>query len=60
MSSNVFALLKLLLTQTWRLFSGWYFPGTRITPAGFALFLLALSFGISLLKKHFMGGDSDG
>lgn len=60
MDQNVFLLLKALLEQTWRLFTGWYFPGTRITPAAFGFFCLALEFGVWLLKRYFLGGgDSD-
>lgn len=48
------------LAEIWRLFNGWYLPGTRITPGAILFFYLALSFGVWLMKKYFMGGgDSD-
>lgn len=59
MQSNAYLLLRMFLEQTWRLFTSWYIPGTRITPAALGFFFLALEFGIWLLKRHFMGGGDD-
>lgn len=59
MQSNVFLYLRTLIEQSWRLLSGWYLPGTHITPAAVGLFYLVLSLGVRLVKRYFMGSDSD-
>lgn len=59
MRSDVYVLMRGFFEQIWRLFTSWYIPGTHITPAALGFFYLALSFGVRLLRRYFMGGDSD-
>lgn len=40
MSSDAFTLLSGLFKAVWQLWTGWYIPGTNVTPAGFSLGIL--------------------
>lgn len=40
MTSDAFTILQTLITQCWRLFTEWCFPGTHATPAEMFMFLL--------------------
>lgn len=40
MSSDVLLLLGGLFRSVWTLFTGWYLPGTNVTPAAFSLSIL--------------------
>lgn len=42
----------------WRLFVSWYIPGTKITPAMWALFSLVLVTAVRFVKR-LMGGDTN-
>lgn len=44
-----------IFTQFWRLFTSWYIPGTNVTPAEFALFILFTS-----VLFRFLGDISKG
>lgn len=59
MTADAFLLMRGFIEQIWRLFNSWYIPGTRITPAAMGFFYLAVSLGVWLLKRYFMGGGDD-
>ena len=59
MTGDGLAVLKLLFVDIWRLFTSWCIPGTRITPAAWAFFSLAVVAALKLLRDYFLGGDSD-
>lgn len=40
MSADALSLLGGLFSAVWELFTGWYLPGTNVTPAAFALAIL--------------------
>lgn len=66
MSADVLYLLHGLFSALWTLFTGWYLPGTNVTPAAFALAILFIwlilrwivrIFGMQSSMKG--GGDSE-
>lgn len=59
MTADALIIVHFLFTEIWSLFTGWYFPGTNVTPASMAFFLLASYTVIRILKNYFTGG-SDG
>lgn len=44
MSADAIAIVKFLFETIWKLFTSWYIPGTNVTPAAMAFFLLVSSF----------------
>lgn len=59
MTADAILIVRFLFGQIWRLFTSWYIPGTRVTPAAMAMFMLAFVF----VLKHlgiFLGGDGRG
>ena len=40
MSADALLLLRGLFSAVWTLFTGWYLPGTNVTPAAFSLAIL--------------------
>lgn len=40
MTSDAVKIVQCLFTEIWRLFNGWYIPGTNVTPAMWAIFSL--------------------
>lgn len=40
MTDNAVLILECLFGTIWRLFTAWHIPGTNVTPAEFALFVL--------------------
>lgn len=59
-SGDFMLVLQALFGPIWSLFTDWCFPGTKITPAAWAFFSLTFVLVLSILKRYFMGGDSDG
>lgn len=57
MTSDALLVVHFLFTQIWSLFTSWYIPGTNVTPASMAFFLLASFAVIKILKMYFMGGS---
>lgn len=53
------AAVTALFSSVWQLFNGWYIPGTRVTPAGWAFFSLAVVAIFKIVKVYFMGRDGD-
>lgn len=46
MSNDAIAVVKCLFQTIWQLFSSWHIPGTDVTPAAFALFLISSGIGL--------------
>lgn len=42
MTSDALAILQFLFSAVWSLFTSWHFPGTHITPAEWAFFVLTV------------------
>lgn len=51
MTSDALQIVRLVFSQVWRLFTEWYVPGTNVTPAGWALFMLSFCLGIKIFKR---------
>lgn len=58
MSGEVLAFLTGCIAQFWHIFNGWYVPGTNVTPAGWAMFLLSAGVLFRFLKKLGFGSAS--
>lgn len=59
MSNDALWVVQTLFASIWSLFTSWYIPGTRITPAAMGFFLLVGSLVVRFLKFYFMDGGSD-
>lgn len=62
MRVDVFVFLQSFFALIWRFFSGWYIPGTNVTPAAFMLFLLFFALVLRLIRSLFgssVGGGRD-
>ena len=57
MTQDALAILQTVFTSIWRLFNGWYIPGTNTTPGMWAFFILSAFLSIRLFK-HFLSGSS--
>jgi len=44
MTADAIMIVKFLFETIWLLFTSWYIPGTRVTPAAMAFFLLVSVF----------------
>lgn len=55
MTSDAFQIVQLLFTSIWRLFTSFDIPGTKMTPAEWAFFLLFFSLFLRFLGKM-LGG----
>lgn len=53
MTQNALQVLSYILAWGWRFMTGWYIPGTNVTPGGLLLFIFLLSFLVSWLKTLF-------
>lgn len=65
MSADALSLLNGLFSAFWRLFIGWYIPGTNVTPAAFAIAILFVWLLVRRLVRMFdtessMKGGGDG
>lgn len=41
MTSDALLAVQSIFSSMWRLFTSWYIPGTKMTPAGWAFFVLS-------------------
>lgn len=60
MTADALMVVRFVFTQIWRFFNSWYFPGTNVTPAGMAFFVLASTLIIKIVKVYLLEGDSGG
>lgn len=51
MTTDAFLILKAWIDGIWKLFTCWYIPGTRFTPAQWFFFLLILPLTVKLIKS---------
>lgn len=59
MTSDALLVVRFLFTEVWSLFTSWYIPGTNVTPAAMAFFLLSAFAVIRILKYFFIGGSDE-
>lgn len=57
MTYDALLVVHFLFNEIWSLFTSWYIPGTNVTPASMAFFLLASFAVIKILKSYFTGGS---
>lgn len=58
MTADALAVVQVLFTSLWRLFTEWYIPGTHTTPGMFILFCFAAALSINFIKRLFgLSGD---
>lgn len=60
MSADAIAIVKFLFETIWKLFTSWYIPGTNVTPAAMAFFLMVSSFTLKTLAWMLNRGIFDG
>lgn len=60
MLSDAVLTISFVFSRIWQLFNSFYIPGTRVTPAAFAIFSLVVVFVLRILHHVFKTGDSDG
>lgn len=53
MSADALSLLGGLFSAVWNLFTGWYLPGTNVTPAALALAILFIWLLVRRLVRMF-------
>lgn len=53
MTSNALEILRFFFAWGWRFFTGFYIPGTNVTPGGLLLFVFLLSILIGWLRSLF-------
>lgn len=53
MSADALSVLSSLFSAVWQLFTGWYLPGTNVTPAAFAISILFIWLLIRRLVRMF-------
>lgn len=58
MTSDALLVVLTIFNTIWKLFTSWYIPGTNVTPAGIAFFVLVSSLALRIFK-HYFGGDSE-
>lgn len=57
MAADAILVVRFVFTFIWQFFTSWYIPGTNVTPAGMAFFLLLAAFVLRTVR--FMLGKSD-
>lgn len=61
MTSDAKLVLETLFTSIWSIFTSWHIPGTEVSPAAMALFLLFAVLGLRFLFRLLgMGGLEPG
>lgn len=55
MTSDAIYLLSNMISQAWRLFTSWHFPGTNVTPAAWALFGVVAGVSIKFINTFVLG-----
>lgn len=53
MTSNALEILRFIFAWGWRFFTGFYIPGTNVTPGGLLLFIFLLNILIGWLRSLF-------
>lgn len=51
MSNDAVLVLQCLFQTIWQFFTAWHIPGTNVTPASFALFLIVAGLGLNFLFR---------
>lgn len=51
MTEDVVLILSTVLRAAWYLFTSWFIPGTRMTPASMALFVLTVVVSLRFFKR---------
>lgn len=59
MSTDALAILQTVFGSVWLLFTSWHLPGTRMTPAEFAFFLLAAGLTLRFFRRLGKVDDSE-
>ena len=59
MTSDALLILQTIFTSIWSLFTSWYIPGTNVTPALMAVFIMLAAFVLRMIKKYFGGNDEE-
>lgn len=57
MVSDALLVIRFLFTSIWSFFTSFYIPGTNVTPASFAFFVLTVFLILRIVKRNL--GDSD-
>ncbi len=58
MTGDALLVVQFLFSTLWRFATSFYFPGTNVTPAAMAFFLLS-SFVILKFVKRYLFGDGE-
>lgn len=59
MTTDALLVLEMLFELIWSLFTSWYIPGTRVTPAAWAFFMLGCVLVFKILKRVFSMDEDD-
>lgn len=51
MLENTLTIITFIFTRIWKLFSGWYIPGTNVTPANLFLLIIFAAIVIRFVKR---------
>lgn len=60
MTEDVVLILSTVVQSGWYLFTSWFIPGTRMTPASMALFVLTVAVSLRFFKRMGRVDDSGG
>lgn len=60
MTTDALMVLSVLFDTIWTLFTSWHIPGTRVTPAAWAFFVLGTVLAIKILKRLLLDHYDDG
>lgn len=59
-SPDVLILIRTLITESWRFFTQWSWPGSSMTPAAIIFALASASLAARLFEHYFQGGGGPG
>lgn len=59
MRADALRIIQTLFGPIWSLFTSWYIPGTHVTPAEWAFFVLGSVLGIKVLKRLFLDSTNE-
>lgn len=59
MTADALAVVRLLFTTVWSLFTSWYIPGTRTTPAAFMMFMLFAVLVLRVMRRFLQVNGDD-
>lgn len=60
MTSEALSFLSGFMLSVWQYFISWFIPGTNVTPAAWALFLLLIPVFIRIFKRLLNTPDASG